>query len=107
MARHMVTQYGMSDRIGLAAYDQAPTPLIYPPSLPEKRGYSEHIAQIIDKEITALLDEAHERVKETLTAKRALLDALARALLEKETLDRAELDKLLNEHGDESIRRTG
>ncbi|HVK93200.1 MAG TPA: ATP-dependent zinc metalloprotease FtsH [Noviherbaspirillum sp.] len=107
MARHMIIQYGMSDRLGLATFGQTASPLIYPPSLQEKRGYSESTAQIIDREIGKLLDEAHVRVKETLMAKRELLDTLAHALLEKETLDRAALDALLKERDKRAIRRIG
>lgn len=107
MARHMVTQYGMSDRLGLATFEQTPSPLIYPPSMAERKGYSESTAQAIDAEIGKLLGEAHARVKETLIAKRELLDALAHALLEKETLDRAALDGLLKGRGAGVIRRVG
>lgn len=99
MVRHMVTQYAMSEQLGLVTFEQAPAPLIYPRSLPERNEYSERTAQTIDAEIAKLLDAAHRRVKETLTAKRELLDALAHALLEKETLGRAALDALIQDAG--------
>ena len=100
LARHMVTQYGMSERIGLGTFE-APPPafLAYPPSGPAQRGaYSESTARAIDDEIAALLDQAHLRVRETLAAKRDLLDALARMLLAQETVERAALDALVERH---------
>lgn len=107
MARHMVTQYGMSEQLGLATFEQTPAALIHPSFLQGKKEYSERTAQVIDTEIAKLLDQAHARVKETLMAKRSLLDALAHALLEKETLDRVTLDALLKAQGAEPMRRAG
>jgi cell division protease FtsH len=107
MARHMVTQYGMSQTLGLAAFEQSSAPSLYPAGLAERRPYSEQTAQSIDAEIVKLLSEAHDRVRATLTEKRELLDAVAHALLEKETLDRAALDALLRERSVGPIRRVG
>ncbi|TFW33654.1 ATP-dependent zinc metalloprotease FtsH [Massilia horti] len=107
MARHMVTQYGMSQRLGLATFEQATSPSLYPTGLAEKRPYSEQTAQTIDAEIGKLLSEAHDRVRETLMEKRDLLDALARTLLERETVDRATLDALIRERAPGPIRRVG
>jgi cell division protease FtsH len=98
MARHMITQYGMSDRLGLATFEEVRAPFLNPLSLPEKKIYSERTAETIDAEIAKLLDEAHQRVRGTLSAKRRLLDLLASMLLEKETVDRAALDALIKEH---------
>jgi cell division protease FtsH len=95
MARHMVTQYGMSERLGLASFEQASTSPLYPGGPGERLPYSERTAQGIDQEITSLLAQAHERVRQTLLDKRPLLDALAHALLEHESVDRAALDQLV------------
>lgn len=94
MARHMVTQYGMSERLGLATFEQASTSPLYPAGTGERLPYSERTAQGIDQEIAQLLNDAHERVRQTLIDKRPLLDALAHELLEHETVDRAALDRL-------------
>ena len=103
MARHMVTHYGMSEAIGLVAHEAPRTPtFLGAPQPPEARSYSERTAETIDAEVRRLLDEAKARVAATLTAKRALLEALARLLLEKEVVDRAALDALLAQ-SDESI----
>jgi cell division protease FtsH len=108
MARHMVTQYGMSQRLGLATFEQPSASPLYPAGVGERLPYSERTAQGIDLEITALLSEAHERVRQTLMEKRPLLDALAHTLLEKETLDRRGLERLISEHSAAApVRRVG
>jgi cell division protease FtsH len=107
MARHMVTQYGMSQRLGLAAFEQAGAPTLSPAGLVERHPYSEQTAQQIDSEIVRLLAESRERVRATLIEKRDLLDALAQALLERETIDRDALDALIRERNVGPIRRVG
>jgi cell division protease FtsH len=96
MARHMVTHYGMSEALGLATYDARPAPLfLNGPTLPEPRTFSERTAEAIDGEVRRLLDEARDRVTQTLRANRAALEALAALLLEKEVVDRTMLDGLM------------
>jgi cell division protease FtsH len=104
LARHMVTLYGMSNRLGLATFEQAPSPLLMPPAMQPRLTYSESTARAIDAEIGELLDDAHARVRATLAEKRSLLDALAQALLEKETLDRAAFDAVLQRQAPGAIR---
>jgi cell division protease FtsH len=107
MARHMVTQYGMSQRLGLASFEQPAGSMLYP-GVGERQPYSERTAQGIDFEIATLLSEAHERVRQTLLEKRPLLDAVAHALLEHETLDRRGLERLISEHSvGTPVRRVG
>ncbi|WP_211167106.1 ATP-dependent zinc metalloprotease FtsH [Aromatoleum evansii] len=96
LARQMVTQYGMSDRLGLATLDEARAALFLDgPVMPGRKEYSEHTAEAIDQEVRQLLADAHARVSDTLSGRRAQLDALAHLLLENEIVDRAELDQLL------------
>lgn len=97
LARHMVTQYGMSEQLGLAAFEQAAGTTLYAMPPGQRREYSERTARLIDADIGRLLSEAHERVRATLRERRKLLDALAHALLEKETVDREALDALLRQ----------
>jgi cell division protease FtsH len=101
MARHMITQYGMSERLGHVTFDGASPGafLNVPESPPQRAAYSEQTAQLIDEEIARLISEAHVRVKATLTEKRATLDALARLLLKQEVVERAMLDEVLKEPG--------
>jgi cell division protease FtsH len=95
MARHMVTQYGMSERLGLVTFEEPRAPLLSPLAAQERKTYSERSAEAIDAEVARLLEEAHARVRDTLAARRPLLDMVARALLQKETLDRAAFDEIL------------
>ncbi len=96
LARHMVTHYGMSEALGLATYDARPAPLfLNGPTLPEPRTFSERTAEAIDGEVRRLLDEARDRVTQTLRTNRETLEALAALLLEKEVVDRAMLDSLM------------
>jgi len=100
MAHHMVTHYGMSEALGLATYDAQRTPLFLDgPAGPEQRNCSERTAEAIDGEVRRLLEEARQRVTETLRAQRRALDALAARLLEQEVVDRHALDELLAAHG--------
>ena len=96
MARHMITQYGMSERLGQVTFD-APRPAAYFPAQDgtQRVSYSEETAKLIDEEVASLIKDAHARVERTLTQKRSTLDALARLLLEHEVVDRATLDGLL------------
>jgi len=95
MARSMVTRYGMSDLIGLMAIGQQDQEIFLGRELVQRREVSEHTASRVDREIKRVLDEAHERAREVLTEHKDLLEDFAQALLERETLDAAEI-KLLN-----------
>ena len=99
LARHMVTRYGMSERLGLATFEsQHGTPFLNVPMPPAAKEYAEGTAQAIDEEVMKLLADAHARVAQTLTARRPELEALAKLLLEKETIDRAALERVLAGH---------
>jgi len=99
MARQMITQFGMSEQLGLATYEDMPNPLFAGPGLMprQRKEYSESTAQIIDTEVRTILADASQRVKQTLLANRYRLDALARLLLEQEVVDRPSLELLLSE----------
>jgi cell division protease FtsH len=96
LARHMVAQYGMSERVGLTTFEQAGAS--YLPAPAQNAPYSEHTARLIDGEVARLLDEAHQRVQATLREQRPLLDALARLLLDQETVERDALQALVRAH---------
>ncbi len=97
IARSMVTEYGMSERLGLVTYTRekrsAFLDLGLPPSI--SREYSEETARLIDDEVARLLEEAHEKVRKILTEKRSQLESLADTLLQKETISGEELTALL------------
>jgi cell division protease FtsH len=99
LARHMVTQYGMSETLGLVTFEEPRTnPFLNAAGAGRSREYSEKTAQTIDDEIRAIIGAARERVRETLTKRRAALDALSKLLLEKEVVDRQGLEALVAKH---------
>ena len=94
MARRMVTQFGMSEVIGLVAVGDAEHEVFLGRELVQRRAISEHTARLVDQEIKRILDEAHERARAVLEENRELLEAVAQALLERETLGRAQIEAL-------------
>jgi cell division protease FtsH len=99
MARRMVTQFGMSDVIGLMAVGDADHEVFLGRELSQRRGVSEHTARQVDTEVKRILDDAHEKAREILDKEEDLLERIAQALLERETLDRNEI-QLLDEGKD-------
>ena len=95
MARHMITRYGMSEALGLATFEPPRQALFLNVPSMAQREYSEETARRIDDEIRKLLETAHGRVRQTLTAKRAMLTSLAKVLIEKEVVNREDLTALL------------
>ncbi len=96
MARHMVAQYGMSERLGAATFEAPQQVYLNVSDGSAMRGaYSDRTARIIDEEVSKLLEEARGRVLRTLTQRRSVLDELARLLLKQEVVERARLDELL------------
>lgn len=94
-AHAMVTQYGMSSRIGtvkLGGEDSQAFGISGPNAA--SRGYSDEMAFIVDEEVRTLMDAAIREAWEILTKNRAILDTLAQRLLEEETLDEAALAKI-------------
>ncbi|MBI3455241.1 MAG: ATP-dependent metallopeptidase FtsH/Yme1/Tma family protein [Candidatus Rokubacteria bacterium] len=96
IARHMVTRYGMSEALGLATFEEPRQALFLPVPAGGPKEYSEETGRIIDTEIRNLMEAAHVRVRETLTAKRPVLEALAKLLIEKEVVTREALTGLLS-----------
>jgi cell division protease FtsH len=94
LVRHMVVQYGMSEKVGLMTYDGVGRAALLP-GLPQPREHSEETARLIDSEASRILGEAHVKVSALLTEKRALIEQIARRLLEKEVIERDELQTLL------------
>jgi cell division protease FtsH len=95
IARTMVTQFGMSAKLGLVSFEGPRTPLFLPIPVQTAKEYSEDSARLIDAEVKRILTEAHEKVKGTLATHRAALEELAQLLLKKEVVERAELQAIL------------
>ncbi len=94
LVRHMVAQYGMSDKVGLMTFDGGGRPALLP-GLSQPREHSEETARLLDSEASRILGEAHVKTNALLTEKRSFLEQLARRLLEKEVVEREELQALL------------
>jgi cell division protease FtsH len=92
LARAMVTQYGMTERLGaikLGTSDAAP---FLGRDYGHQRDYSEDIASAVDQEIKSMIEGAHQEAYEILIENRSILDALVEELLEKETLHKEEIE---------------
>ena len=96
-ARAMVTDYGMSDRIGMVKLGDTDTEAFGHGSGDAPRSFSDETAAIIDEEVRRLLDNAMREAWEILTTNRAVLDTLAARLLEEETLDEAQLAEIFTD----------
>jgi cell division protease FtsH len=95
IARSMVTEYGMSDAIGPQQLGQKNGEVFLGRDLGHQPNYSDEVAARIDAEVRKLIDEAHSEALDILTEHRKTLDKLAKALVEKETLDTPEVMEIL------------
>jgi len=95
LARKMVTEFGMSEKLGPLSLGKRHGPVFLGRDLVESRNYSEEIAYEIDKEIRRIIDECYERARATLMEHRDQLERLARTLLERESLEAEELERVL------------
>jgi cell division protease FtsH len=99
IARSMVTRYGMSQKLGNVAYDRDPRTFLTGPDLPmpsRDREYAEETAAAVDEEVRAITDRTFDRTLGILKERREVLDRTAKRLLEKETLEEAELMQLVH-----------
>jgi cell division protease FtsH len=92
MARRMVTQFGMSDAIGPVAVGDREAEIFLGREVLQRREVSEHTAELVDAEVKRILENAYQQAKGVLVKHRPVLDRLAAALLERETLDREEVE---------------
>jgi cell division protease FtsH len=91
LARAMVTQYGMTERLGAIKLGESSSEPFLGRDFGHQRNYSEDVAAIIDEETKKFLATAHQEAFDILEENRDVLDALVLALLDKETLDKAEV----------------
>jgi cell division protease FtsH len=107
IARSMVTRYGMSEKLGSVAYERDPRALIAGPAPlpgPRERDFGEATADAIDAEVRTIVDGALERAIRLLRERSDVLERAARRLLEKETLDAAELLQLVGRTAAPAVR---
>ena len=95
IARTMVTQLGMSPKLGPVTYGRRQTLAFLGVEGTEERNFSDETARCIDSEVRALIEEAQRRAHEILSTRRSSLDALAAALQEREVMDRVQVETLL------------
>jgi cell division protease FtsH len=97
LTRKMVREWGMSDRVGPMAWGSHNTVFLGEDLMSTAREYSDDTARIIDEEVERILREQEDRCRDTLRRHRAGLDLVARSLLEHETIDGAEVRRLINQ----------
>ncbi len=97
LARRMVTQFGMSEKLGPLSYGDNQEAVFLGREMIHERNYSEHVAQQIDAEVRLLVESAVERAKATLTGHRDTLTTVATTLISKETLEQAEFYSLIGQ----------
>jgi len=95
IAHSMVTEYGMSEKLGLVTYAKEKRPLFYDTGMTPSKEYSDETARDIDAEVSLLVEKAHERVRKMLTKRREQLEIVSQKLLEQETLTGDELRELV------------
>lgn len=102
IAKSMVKEYGMSDKLGHMTFENNRKPLFLDigPGFGSSKDYSEETAREIDNEVRGIIEQCYVKVKNTLIEKHDLLQLVARTLLEKESIDGDELRKILKEHTD-------
>jgi cell division protease FtsH len=97
MARRMVMEWGMSDKLGPLTYGTKQDEVFLGRDIARQRNYSEDVAAMIDEEVRSLVATAHQRALDILTTHQTALDKLSHTLLEKETLEGKELEALLQQ----------
>ncbi len=100
IAKSMVKQYGMSDKLGHMTFEQERKPLFLDIPGSGTREYSEETAREIDNEVRSIIEKAYTKVKEVLGSKHDLLVFVATTLLEKESIDGDDLRKMLKEYAE-------
>lgn len=103
IARAMVTQYGMSDRIGMINYGSDDNEVFIGRDLAHTRSYGEEVASEIDSEVKRIIDECYEKAKQIILSKEAVLHQCCELLIEKEKIGREEFDALFEKTGKETV----
>ena len=94
-ARAMVTEFGMSEKLGLICYSDDSQPMFLGRDMATHNSYSEETAKMIDDEVRDIISTQHERARKLLSENRSILDNMARVLIERETIYAEEVDMLI------------
>jgi len=95
LARKLVTKFGMSEKIGPITYGKTEELVFLGREIATEKNYSEKVAGEIDKEVRAIIEKARDLAKKIITSRNRVLKAIAKKLIEKETLEREEFDTLI------------
>ena len=95
LARKLVKEYGMSP-LGPISFGEKEEMVFLGKEISEQRNYSEKIAEKIDNEVDKIIKDAEKQAKSVLEKRKTLLDKIAKTLIEKETIEREEYEKLIN-----------
>ena len=95
IARNMVTQFGMSERLGHITYGIRHDHIFLGRDIHEEKNYSDETARLIDQEVKRIVDGCYKKAKDELLERKDQLKALAETLLEKETLDDKEVKNII------------
>ncbi|MEK7669315.1 MAG: ATP-dependent zinc metalloprotease FtsH [Patescibacteria group bacterium] len=98
LARDMVTKYGMSENMGPIALEGTEGKALFGRGVNEKE-YSEEVSALIDKEVSKIMKDAHDKAEKIITEHRPLLDVIARRLIEVENIEREEFENILITNG--------
>ncbi len=102
-ARSMVTQYGMSDKVGMICYGSDDDEVFIGRDLAHTRSYGESVATLIDSEVKAIIDDCYQKAYELIKQHEDVLYAAADLLMEKEKIGREEFEALFNEQKAEAV----
>jgi cell division protease FtsH len=103
IARQMVTQWGMSERMGPRTFGKREEMVFLGREISEQRNYSEKVAEEIDEEVRRIVDEAYQSARKVLVENRAKLDQIAKHLIEVETIEGEALETLFAAPVDEEL----
>ncbi len=95
LSRALVTKYGMSEKLGPITFGKTEGMIFLGKEITTEKGYSEETATLIDKEINKIIQECYKKARHVLQENKKQLDKIAEALIEKETLERTEIEALI------------
>ncbi len=97
LARRMVTEFGMSDRLGPLTFGKRHEHVFLGRDFGHERDYGENVAALIDEEVTRIVSDQYKRVQELLSSHRPHMDAIVEVLVKKETLDAKEVQEIMRQ----------
>jgi len=96
IAKRLITDYGMSEKLGPRTFGEKEEMIFLGREIHEQRDYSEKIAELIDEEIAEFIKEGEKRAEEIINTRKEELEKIVKALLEKETIEKEEFEKIVN-----------